>query len=70
MDGIKRTKGHMNIKTIRQTVKFPAPPRAVYDLLMDSRKHKSLSGEAARISKRTGGNSAPGLGTLLDSILY
>ena len=45
----------MNTKTIRQTVKFPAPPQAVYDLLMDSRKHKSLSGEAARISKRVGG---------------
>jgi activator of HSP90 ATPase len=45
----------MNTKTIRQTVKFPGPPQAVYDLLMDSSKHKSLSGEPARISKRIGG---------------
>jgi len=42
-------------KTIQQTVTFPASPRAVYDLLMDSRKHAALSGEKARISRRVGG---------------
>jgi activator of HSP90 ATPase len=45
----------MNTKTIRQTVKFPASPLEVYELLMDSKKHQSLSGEAARIGKKVGG---------------
>jgi activator of HSP90 ATPase len=45
----------MNTKTIRQTVKFPASPHEVYELLMDSKKHKSLSGQTARISKKVGG---------------
>jgi activator of HSP90 ATPase len=45
----------MNTKTIRQTVKFSASPLDVYELLMDSKKHQSLSGEAARISKKLGG---------------
>jgi activator of HSP90 ATPase len=42
-------------KTIRQTVTFLATPMDVYDMLMDSRKHQSLSGEKARISKKVGG---------------
>jgi activator of HSP90 ATPase len=45
----------MNTKTIRQTVKFLAPAQTVYDLLIDSKRHTSLSGEAARISKKVGG---------------
>jgi len=45
----------MNTKTIRQTVKFSAPPSVVYNLLMDSKKHQSLSGEKARISRKVGG---------------
>jgi len=45
----------MKTKTIRQTVTFRAAPREVYDMLMDSRKHQSLSGERAHISKRVGG---------------
>jgi uncharacterized protein YndB with AHSA1/START domain len=45
----------VNTKTIRQTVRFPASPRTVYELLMDSRKHAALSGEPARISRRVGG---------------
>jgi uncharacterized protein YndB with AHSA1/START domain len=45
----------MKTKTIRQTVTFKGSPRQVYDLLMDSRKHRSLSGEPAKISKRVGG---------------
>jgi uncharacterized protein YndB with AHSA1/START domain len=41
----------MNIKqerdttTIRQTVVFSAAPQDVYDMIMDSKKHESLSGE-------------------------
>jgi activator of HSP90 ATPase len=45
----------MRTKTIRQTVTFKAAPREVYDMIMDSRKHQSLSGEKARISKKVGG---------------
>jgi len=45
----------MKTRTIQQTVRFSASPRAVYELLMDSRKHTALSGEKARISRRVGG---------------
>jgi len=45
----------MNTKTIRQTMRFSAPPSVVYNLLMDSKKHQSLSGEKARISRKVGG---------------
>lgn len=45
----------MNTRTLRQTVMFKASPAQVYDMLMDSRKHQSLSGERARISRRVGG---------------
>jgi uncharacterized protein YndB with AHSA1/START domain len=42
-------------KTLPQTVTFKASPAQVYDMLMDSRKHQSLSGERASISRRVGG---------------
>jgi uncharacterized protein YndB with AHSA1/START domain len=42
-------------KTIQQTVKLPGSPREVYELLMDSKKHESLSGERAHISRKAGG---------------
>ena len=45
----------MQTKTLRQTVTFKASPREVYDMIMDSRKHRSLSGEPARISRKVGG---------------
>ena len=45
----------MNTKTLRQTITFKASPHQVYDMLMDSKKHQSLSGEPARISPKTGG---------------
>ena len=45
----------MKTKTLQQTVRFKASPQEVYDTLMDSKKHKSLSGEPARISKKVGG---------------
>jgi activator of HSP90 ATPase len=47
--------GPMTTKTIRQTITFKASPREVYDMIMDSSKHESLSGEMARISKKVGG---------------
>jgi activator of HSP90 ATPase len=45
----------MKTKTIRQTVTFRATPAEVYEMIMDSRKHQSLSGEKAKISKKVGG---------------
>ena len=46
----------MQTKTLQQTVTFKASPQEVYDMLMDSKKHRSLSGEPAKISKKVGGN--------------
>jgi activator of HSP90 ATPase len=45
----------MKTRTIRQTVSFKASPMAVYDMIMDSKRHQSLSGERAVISKKVGG---------------
>lgn len=45
----------MKTKTIRQTVTFKARPLEVYEALMDSQKHQSLSGEKAEISDKEGG---------------
>ena len=42
-------------KTIRQTVTIKARPHAVYEALMDSRKHAAFSGLPARISRVRGG---------------
>jgi uncharacterized protein YndB with AHSA1/START domain len=45
----------MKTKTLHQTVKFKASPTQVYEMLMDSRKHRSLSGMPAKISRKVGG---------------
>ena len=45
----------MRTRTLTQTIEFKARPRAVYELLMDSRRHGALSGTRARISGRAGG---------------
>ena len=45
----------IKMKTIRQSVTFDARPHAVYELLMDSRKHTEFSGARARISRMIGG---------------
>src|SRR5262245_55205091 len=45
----------MQTKTLQQTITFKASPQEVYDMLMDSKKHRSLSGEPAKISKKVGG---------------
>lgn len=45
----------METKTLQQAVTFNASPQEVYDMLMDSKKHQSLSGQPARISKKVGG---------------
>ena len=42
-------------KTIKQRVKFNAPPTTVYDLLADSKKHSAVTGRKATISRKIGG---------------
>jgi uncharacterized protein YndB with AHSA1/START domain len=42
-------------RTLRQTVRFAAPPKRVYDLLMVSKLHAAFTGEAARISPKVDG---------------
>jgi uncharacterized protein YndB with AHSA1/START domain len=42
-------------KTIKQIVRFNAAPRAVYDLLTDSRKRTEVTGRKAAISRHVGG---------------
>ena len=45
----------MRTRTLQQTVTFKASPHQVYDMLMNSKKHQSLSGEPAKISRKVGG---------------
>jgi uncharacterized protein YndB with AHSA1/START domain len=42
-------------KTIKQRVKFNAPPAKVYELLADSKKHSAVTGRKATISRKIGG---------------
>ena len=42
-------------KTIKQKVKFNAPPQTIYALLADSRKHSAFTGRKASISRKIGG---------------
>jgi uncharacterized protein YndB with AHSA1/START domain len=42
-------------KTIKQRVKFKAPPAMIYDLLADSSKHSAITGKEATISSKVGG---------------
>ncbi len=44
--------------TIRQTVEFTAPPHAVFEALMDSKKHSVFTGSKASISRKVGGKIA------------
>ena len=50
----------MQTKTLQQTITFKASPQEVYDMLMDSKRHRSLSGEPAKISKKVGGKFTRG----------
>jgi activator of HSP90 ATPase len=45
----------METRNIRQSVTFKATPHAVYEMLMDSRKHSVLAGDEAKISRKVGG---------------
>ena len=42
-------------KTIRQSAVIPAPPRKVYEALIDSRKHARFTGNKAKIDRKVGG---------------
>lgn len=42
-------------KTLRQTATFKASPRAVFEALIDSRKHSAFTGMPARIDPKPGG---------------
>jgi len=46
----------METKTIQQTATFRASPMDVFEMLMDAKKHASLSGEPAKISRKIGGS--------------
>jgi activator of HSP90 ATPase len=45
----------MKTKTIRQTVTLPGTPKAVYELLMDARKHAAFTGSRVTMSKKIDG---------------
>lgn len=45
----------MKTTTIRQSVRLPAPPAAVYAALTDSKRHAAFTGASARMSRRIGG---------------
>ncbi len=43
-------------KTIKQKVRFKAPPEAIYELLADSRQRTQVTGRKAVISDKIGGS--------------
>jgi uncharacterized protein YndB with AHSA1/START domain len=47
-------------KTIKQRVKFNAPPDTIYELLADSRKHTEVTGRKAEIATKVGGTFSTG----------
>jgi activator of HSP90 ATPase len=44
----------MKTKDIRQSVTFKASPHAVYEIIMDSKKHSVLAGDEAKMSRKVG----------------
>jgi hypothetical protein len=42
----------MKTKTLQQTVTFKASPRQADDMLIDWKKHQSLSSQPAKISRK------------------
>ncbi len=50
-----RKEAEVETRTLEQTVTFKATPMQVYEMLMDSKNHESLSGEKAEISNHVGG---------------
>jgi len=50
----------METKDLKQQVTFKANPHAVYEIIMDSKKHSVLAGDVARISRKAGGKFTVG----------
>jgi activator of HSP90 ATPase len=42
-------------KQIKQTVRFEASPKTIYQMLLDSKKHSAFTGEKAKIDPKVGG---------------
>jgi len=57
------------MKSIRQTATFRASVKAVYEALMDSRKHSRFSGRKAKVSKKVGGKFSVYGGSLVGTNL-
>ena len=45
----------MKTKNIKQTVSFNSPPKEVYELLMNAKKHSDFTGSEVKMSKRANG---------------
>jgi uncharacterized protein YndB with AHSA1/START domain len=58
----------MKTKTLQQTVTFKASPRQVYDMLMDSKRHRRYRVSARKTAARLAENSRPGARTSQDLI--
>lgn len=52
---MRKERGKMKTRTIRQTVSFKVNPHEVYEALMDSRKHAAFTGGKCSISRKIGG---------------
>jgi activator of HSP90 ATPase len=57
-------------KAIQQSVEFPATPKALFELYMDSTKHSESTGGRARISRKEGGKFSAWDGQLRGHNLY
>jgi activator of HSP90 ATPase len=42
-------------KTIQQSVRFVAPPRTLFEMYLDSKKHSAATGGKATMSRKVGG---------------
>jgi activator of HSP90 ATPase len=49
------TSNGVKAKTIKQGAMFPAAPKQIYKILMDSKLHSKFTGDIAKISKKVGG---------------
>ncbi len=45
----------MKTKSIKQTLTLNAPPKDVYEILMDAKKHSLLTGSTVKMSKKING---------------
>jgi uncharacterized protein YndB with AHSA1/START domain len=56
-------------KTIKQKVKFKAPPLAVYELLTDEKMHRAFTGKSAFIDQTVGGRFSTYSGSITGVIV-